>query len=104
MQLEENVSLSGNGATFSLSSDDQRLFDCVNGMTDRSCYLYSPSDLTVPPVATGVSIVGSGGVTATSFQLREASMWEVMKLWSPTVQWGGWNSVSIYMEMVRVHP
>ncbi len=67
LQLEQNVSLSGNGATFSLSSDDQRLFVCVNGMTDRSCYLYNPSDLTVPPVATGVSIVGSGGATATSF-------------------------------------
>ena len=65
--LEQNVSLSDRAATFSLSPDEQRLFVCVNGMTDRSCYLYSPSNLTVPPVATGVSIVGSGGATATSF-------------------------------------
>ncbi len=67
LQLEQNVSLSDRAATFSLSPDEQRLFVCVNGMTDRSCYLYSPSDLTIPPVATGVSIVGSGGATATSF-------------------------------------
>ncbi len=67
LQLEQNVSLSDRAATFSLSPDEQRLFVCVNGMTDRSCYLYSPSNLTVPPLATGVSIVGSGGATATSF-------------------------------------
>ena len=67
LQLEQNVSLPDSAATFSLSPDEQRLFVCVNGMTDRSCYLYSPSNLTVPPVATGVSIVGSGGATATSF-------------------------------------
>ncbi len=68
LQLEQNVSLPDSAATFSLSPDEQRLFLCVNGMTDRSCYLYySPSDLTLPPVATGVSIVGSGGATATSF-------------------------------------
>ncbi len=67
LQLEQNVSLPASAATFSLSPDEQRLFVCVNGMTDRSSYLYSPSDLTVPPVATGVSIVGSGGATATSF-------------------------------------
>ncbi len=67
LQLEQNVSLPASAATFSLSPDEQRLFVCVNGMTDRSCYLYSPSNLTVPPVATGVSIVGSGGATATSF-------------------------------------
>ncbi len=67
LQLEQNASLSDRAATFSMNPDEQRLFVCVNGMTDRSCYLYSPSDLTVPPVATGVSIVGSGGATATSF-------------------------------------
>ncbi len=67
LQLEQNVSLPDRGATFSLSPDEQRLLVCVNGMTDRSCYLYNPSNLTVPPVATGVSIVGSGGATATSF-------------------------------------
>ncbi len=36
--LEQNVSLSDRAATFSLSPDEQRLFVCVNGMTDRSCY------------------------------------------------------------------
>ena len=67
LELQQNVSLPDRAATFSMSPDEQRLFVCVNGMTDRSCYLYSPSNLTVPPVATGVSIVGSGGATATSF-------------------------------------
>ncbi len=82
LQLEQNLSLPDSASTFSLSPDEQRLFVCVNGMTDRSCYLYSPSDLTVPPVATGVSIVGSGGATATSFATEGSfyvGSYEVMK-------------------------
>ena len=67
LQLEQNVSLSDLGATLSLSPDDQRLLVCVNGMMSRSCFIYDPSDLTTLPVTTGVSIVGAGTATATSF-------------------------------------
>ena len=67
LQLEQNVSLPDLGATISLSPDGQRLLVCVNGMTNRSCFIYDPSDLTAQPVTTGVSIVGSGAATATSF-------------------------------------
>ena len=67
LQLEQNVSLPDLGATLSLSPDDQRLLVCVNGMMSRSCFIYDPSDLTTQPVTTGVSIVGAGTATATSF-------------------------------------
>ena len=67
LQLEQNVSLPDLGATLSLSPDDQRLLVCVNGMMSRSCFVYDPSDLTTEPVTTGVSIVGEGAATATSF-------------------------------------
>ena len=40
---------------------------CVNGMISRSCIIYDPSDLTTQPVTTGVSIVGSGAATTTTF-------------------------------------
>ena len=61
------MSLPDLGATLSLSPDGQRLLVCVNGMTSRSCFIYDPSDLTTQPVTTGVSIVGAGAATATSF-------------------------------------
>ena len=67
LQLEQNVSLPDIGATLSLSPDGQRLLVCVNGMMSRSCFIYDPSDLTTQPVTTGVSIVGAGAATATSF-------------------------------------
>ena len=67
LQLEQNVSLPDLGATLSLSPDGQRLLVCVNGMMSRSCFIYDPSDLTTQPVTTGVSIVGEGAATATSF-------------------------------------
>ena len=67
LQLEQNVSLPDLGATLSLSPDDQRLLVCVNGMMSRSCFIYDPSDLTTQAVTTGVSIVGAGTATATSF-------------------------------------
>ena len=67
LQLEQNVSLADLGATLSLSPDGQRLLVCVNGMMSRSCFIYDPSDLTTQPVTTGVSIVGEGAATATSF-------------------------------------
>ena len=67
LQLEQNVSLPDLGATLSLSPDGQRLLVCVNGMMSRSCFIYDPSDLTTQPVTTGVSIVGAGAATATSF-------------------------------------
>ena len=61
------MSLPDLGATLSLSPDGQRLLVCVNGMMSRSCFIYDPSDLTTQPVTTGVSIVGAGAITATSF-------------------------------------
>ena len=67
LQLEQSVSLPDLGATLSLSPDGQRLLVCVNGMISRSCFIYDPSDLTTQPVTTGVSIVGEGAATATSF-------------------------------------
>ena len=67
LQLEQNVSLPDLGTTLSLSPDGQRLLVCVNGMTSRSCFIYDSSDLTTQPVTTGVSIVGAGAATATSF-------------------------------------
>ena len=67
LQLEQNVSLPDLGATLSLSPDGQRLLVCVNGMMSRSCIIYDPSDLTTQPVTTGVSIIGAGAATATSF-------------------------------------
>ena len=67
LQLEQNVSLPDLGATLSLNPDGQRLLVCVNGMMSRSCFIYDPSDLTTQPVTTGVSIVGAGAATATSF-------------------------------------
>ena len=67
LQLEQNLSLPDLGATLSLSPDGQRLLVCVNGMMSRSCFIYDPSDLTTQPVTTGVSIVGAGAATATSF-------------------------------------
>ena len=67
LQLEQNVSLPDLGATLSLGPDGQRLLVCVNGMMSRSCVIYDPSDLTTQPVTTGVSIVGAGTATATSF-------------------------------------
>ena len=67
LQLEQNVSLPDLGATLSLSPDGQMLLVCVNGMTSRSCFIYDPSDLTTQPVTTGVSIIGAGAATATSF-------------------------------------
>ena len=67
LQLEQNVSLPDLGATLSLSPDGQRLLVCVNGMMSRSCFIYDPSDLTTQPVTTGVSIIGAGAATATSF-------------------------------------
>ena len=67
LKMEQNVSLLDLGATLSLSPDDQRLLVCMNGMMSRSCFIYDPSDLTTQPVTTGVSIVGAGAATATSF-------------------------------------
>ena len=67
LQLEMIVDLPDLGATLSLSPDGQRLLVCVNGMMSRSCFIYDPSDLTTQPVTTGVSIVGAGAATATSF-------------------------------------
>ena len=67
LQLEQNVSLPDIGATLSLSPDGQRLLVCANGMMSRSCFIYDSSDLTTQPVTTGVSIVGAGAATATSF-------------------------------------
>ena len=67
LQLEQNVSLPDLGAILSLSPDGQRLLVCVNGMTSRSCIIYDPSDLTTQPITTGLSIVGSGAATATTF-------------------------------------
>ena len=67
LQLEQNVSLPDLGTTLSLSPDGQRLLVCVNGMMSRSCFIYDPSDLTTQPVTTGLSIVGAGAATATSF-------------------------------------
>ena len=67
LQLEQNVSLPDLGATLSLSPDGQRLLVCVNGMMSRSCFIYDPSDLTTQPVTTGVSIVGEGAATTTTF-------------------------------------
>ena len=67
LQLEQNVSLPDLGATLSLSPDGQRLLVCVNGMMSRSCFIYDPSDLTTRPVITGISIIGAGAATATSF-------------------------------------
>jgi len=46
------------------------LLVCVNGMMSRSCFIYDSRDLTTPPVTTGVSIVGSGAATATSFSTK----------------------------------
>ena len=67
LQLEQNMSLPDLGATLSLSPDGQRLLVCVNGMMSRSCFIYDSSDLTIQPVITGVSIIGAGAATATSF-------------------------------------
>ena len=61
------MSLPDLGATLSLSPDGQRLLVCVNGMMSKSCFIYDPSDLTTQPITTGISIVGAGAATATSF-------------------------------------
>ena len=74
LQLEQNVSLPDLGAILSLSPDGQRLLVCVNGMTSRSCIIYDPSDLTTQPITTGLSLVGSGAATATTFSTEGSSM------------------------------
>ena len=67
LQLEQNVSLPDLGATLSLSPDGQSLLVCVNGMMSRSCFIYDPNNITNQPVTTGVSVVGAGAATTTSF-------------------------------------
>ena len=68
LQLEQNVTLPAIAATISLSPDGQRLLVCVNGMVDRSCAVYNATDLTVQPVATGLSLISdaNGATSATS--------------------------------------